>query len=408
MLQHSPGKAVFFYQFLGAHSLLIGLLPFFLPVYLWTRGLDLAAICLLTGVSGLAFCLSLGLWQKAASRWQVKTLVILTFALELGLIAVVGLFTALPGAALQAAGSQTHNSVVLAALCIGLANGAYNAFFWTTQRCLFLDLLGRNDTGRQYGNLQIIVSIFLKTGILAGGFLLDNGGFVWLLLLSAAVSLAAGIWLTYSSDSDVTVSVPALPVTLRQSLVFSDNRGSRTVFLIDGIFLYLESHFWTLSLFLVVRQDFSSLGVAVVLLALLFAVLFFILKNRVDSLPVAPVFKAAVLVYSLSWLLRMTLDHTAGGTYLLTALIIITFCSSFFRLSFNKLFFDYARQTQSTSYLLVKSYASQCTLGVVFLVTGAVLLATPVLTATALASSYAVAALFALLYLSYATGLTRV
>lgn len=381
----------FFYQFLGVHSLLIGLLPFFLPVFLWQHGIDLAALSILIGISGLCFAASLGLWQKWSCSWPLLRLVKITFVLELLLVACVGLLTSVPGAALfetvsvasggSATGSQITNNQngaainqqLFAALCIGIANGVYNAFFWTTQRTLFLQQLSGNDSGKQYGNFQIFVTVVLKIGILAGGWLLESGGIVWLLALSAGISFAASSYFAQSvsgAKQQRSVLHQTQRVTLRESLSFSDTKGSRPVFMVDGFFLYLESHFWTLSLFFLVQEDYGRLGVAVVILALVFAALFYLIKNRIDQLAVEQVYRSAVYLYAFSWLLRFTLDDESAGPSLWIALIVITFFSSFFRLAMNKRFFDIARQTGQVRYLLIKSYLSQSWLGLGFLLLG--------------------------------------
>lgn len=399
-------KPLFFYQYLGVHSLLIGLLPFFLPVYLWQHGLSLAGLSVLIGVSGLCFSSSLRLWQRLSTRWPLKKLIGLTFFLEIVLVATIGLFTTVPGAALfQLSGdaeSAGTASIIFAATCIGIANGLYNAFFWTTQRTLFLKQLGNNDTGKQYGNFQIFVTLFLKAGILMGGLLLEKGGFVWLLALSAGIGFAASSYL--ASKARTGSLHQSGRITAASSLCYKDSRGSQSVFIVDGLFLYLESHFWTLSLFLVVREDYTRLGVAVVLLALVFAALFFLIKNRIDQLAVERVYRVAVFLYAASWLLRFTLDDQTEGANLIVALIMITFFSSFFRLAFNKRFFDVARNEGAVQYLLIKSYSSQFWLGVGFLAIATALFTLPVADELALQFVYLPAAILSLTYLRYNDG----
>ncbi|NND90079.1 MAG: hypothetical protein HKN42_04385 [Granulosicoccus sp.] len=409
-----PADSGYFYRFLGAHSLLIGLLPFFLPVFLWQHGLDLAGLALLIGVSGVGFVAALGSWQRLAVRMPLRVLISLSFVLEFGLILVVGLLTQVPGAPLFSKPGMAPDismpEMVLAASAIGVANGLYNAFFWTTQRTLFLQQLDGNDTGRHYGNFQIFVTLFLKAGILLGGVLLEFGGFIWLLAISAGVGVVSTTQLAMRAGNRPAMRQNAVlfrdageGVTLLGSLTTADRRGSRPVFIVDGLFLYLESHFWTLTLFLVVRQDYSRLGVAVVLLALVFAALFYLIKNRIDQLPVERVYIAAVWLYASSWLLRFTLDSESSGASLWFALILITFCSSFFRLAFNKRFFDVARQAGSVHYLLVKSYSSQAWLGFIFIPLAALLLFIPFPQDQFLQYLYLPAALLSAIYWRYSS-----
>jgi hypothetical protein len=397
--QRSP---LFFYQFLGAHSFLIGLLPFFLPVYLWKHGIGVPGLCLLIGVSGLSFVAALRPWQHIWYQWKPQKLISLTFAFELLLVTSVGWFSTIPGAALfdtDANSQPPINDIIVAVLIIGIANGAYNAFFWTTQRSLFLQQLGNNDTGKQYGNFQIFVTVFLKIGILLGGLLLDFGGFLWLLALSAGVGFATTTYLNKKAYSSVNYQVSR--IKLQQSLQYKDKHGSQQVFAIDGVFLYLESHFWTLSLFLIVREDYSRLGVAVVVLAVAFAVLFYLIKNRIDQLAVEQVYKTAVWLYAASWLLRFTLDDNSQGAGYLIALVLITFCSSFFRLAFNKRFFDVARKTGTLDYLLLKSYSSQTYLGLFYLILGASLALASIDHLQTLQYTYLGAAILSFAYLKY-------
>ena len=57
-----------FYQFLGIHSFLIGLFPFFVPVFLWQLGLDLAQIAFFIAITGTGFVFSLWIWDRAHKR----------------------------------------------------------------------------------------------------------------------------------------------------------------------------------------------------------------------------------------------------------------------------------------------------------------------------------------------------
>jgi len=401
----SQKNPLYFYQFLGAHSLLIGLLPFFLPVYLYTQGLGIGGLCILVGVSGISFSAVLGRWQALSSRWPLKRIVTLTFFLEMVLVVTVGLITTVPGSPLFTATDQPANlastGLLLSATAIGMANGLYNAFFWTTQRTLFLKQLGLNDTGKQFGNFQIFVTVFLKAGILLGGFLLDNGGFLALLAISAGFSFVSAQWLSKADAAAAPLLLKNSHITLPNSVKHTDQYGSRPVFAIDGVFLYLESHLWTLSLFLLVQEDFSRLGLAVVALAIGFAVLFYLIKNSIDRLAVERVYQASVLLYSASWLLRFTLDQDMQESGLLITLLVITFFTSFFRLAFNKRFFDVARSTSSVDYLLLKSYSSQALLGVFYLLLGTIVFLTPYGTGTYLQAIYLFAALLSLVYLRY-------
>lgn len=357
-----------FYSFLAAHSFLIGLLPFYLPVFLWGHGFELADIALLIAATGAAFTLSLRFWQRAAKRLSTGNLLIRTFVFEAVLVCALMLATTVTGSSHSEVTSVSSPAfITLLAVILGAASGTYNAWFWTTQRTMFLAMTAASNTGRQYGNFQIFVTIFLKVGILIGGLLLDSHyGRLGFLLLNLAIITGMIVW--YKNVlGDEKLSLSDGPnISLATSFSYRDRCRSFGVFLLDGIFLFLESHFWLLSLFLVVQEDFSSLGLMVVALALFFAVTFYLVKNTIDKLTGNSVYLIATALYALSWLLRAYVDADMTRNALLVNLMIITFCSSFFRLVFNKRFFDLARLHNNTDYLLVKSYLSQCVLALFY------------------------------------------
>ena len=92
----TPPSALIFYQFLGAHSLLIGLFPFYLPVWMWKMGFDLADICAFVAISGLSFVFSLRVWERLASRVPAATLFGLSFVFELVLVVIATCEQAVP------------------------------------------------------------------------------------------------------------------------------------------------------------------------------------------------------------------------------------------------------------------------------------------------------------------------
>lgn len=376
-------QTILFYQFLGSHSLLIGLLPFYLPVFLWGVGLNLAHITLLIGISGLSFCAALSAWQPLSRTLSLKRLMVITFVLELLLVA-----------------STFFASNALWAIClIGITNGFYNGFFWTTQRTLFLQLLGANDTGKRYGNFQIFVTVFLKIGILIGGWSLDAGGLPWLLLLSAIIGGLSSWWFLVKASNTPLHDINH--IGLFQALAYKDKHRSRPVFLADGFFLFLESHYWTLSLFMLAEENYAKFGVIVVVLALLFALLFFLIKNTIDTIAVGLVFRIAVVLYALSWVLRCFVSNELSSSILLLLLLVITFCSSFFRLAFNKRFFDIAAANNGVGYLLIKSYQSQSFLGCGFILISMLLWIAGTTSLAALTPMYLAAAGLSFVYLLY-------
>jgi len=332
------------YSFLGLHSFLIGMFPFYIPVYLYTIGFSLSQICCFIGLTGIGFVISLYVWDRICRKISLNNLIALSFLSEFIFLTLFFM-----------------NKDMTFIVAAGFFNGVFNCNFWMIQRLLFLDTINPENSGKKFGNFQIFVLIVLKIGILIGGALLEKSGYFSVYMLSVSIALMAGIFFLLKK-SDVLLNKRVLfsnPIGLKAVVGYKDRFHSVPVFVIDGAFLYLESYFWVISLFIIVRQSYWNLGLLVILLMVIFGVIFVIIKNSIDRLPLNKMYTAAVFLYSLSWVLRGVLSEELSNFSLLLLLALITFCTSIFRLAFNKRFFDIAKSSTAHEYIFVKSYFSQ-------------------------------------------------
>ncbi|HID44466.1 MAG TPA: hypothetical protein EYP34_01755 [Chromatiaceae bacterium] len=386
MADELPRASRLFYRFLGLHSFLIGLFPFFIPVFLWRLGYDLTEISSFIAITGLGFVVTLWVWDRVHKTLPLNFIIAASFLIEITLLAIVFLDEQ-PGFL----------------FFFALVNGAYNCFFWITQRALFFETLDETNTGRKFGNFQVVVVVIIKLGVLFGGLLLDKAGYLSVFLISVLIGLAGmASFFLLSSPMKLPSSLRAdAPLGFGELLRFRDTHGSRPVFLLDGPLLFLESYFWMISLFLLAHESFWKLGALVILLGLSFSALFFLIKNRIDRMPGQRIYAFAVAGYCLSWLMRAAVgDHLSLG-WLFTTLVLITFCTSFFRLAFNKRFFDLAQHTSAHRYLFLKSYYSQTAIALGFGLAAALLHTHGSMGTEALQISFVMAACVTPLYFLY-------
>lgn len=337
------------YSFLGVHSFLIGLFPFYIPVYLYEAGFSLAQVCFFIAITGIGFFTNLYLWDRISKHLSLRYLIVFSLLSEITLITLFFM-------------EKDITFIIIS----GFFNGVFNCNFWMIQRLLFLDTITQENSGQKFGNFQIFVLVVLKTGIFAGGALLEKSGFLSVYIFSAGIVLLSAIFFVLKTGKIKldTVILSAAPLSIRFVTGFKDRFNSRLIFAVDGIFLYLESYFWMISLFLIVKQSYWKLGLLVILLMVIFGAIFIIIKNSIDRLPKNIMYTAAVCLYSLSWILRGVLSQKLNTASLLMILAIITFCTSIFRLAFNKRFFDLAKPTTAHEYIFIKSYFSQFFLAV--------------------------------------------
>ncbi|WP_372737064.1 hypothetical protein [Neptunomonas sp.] len=401
-----------FFQFAGVHSFLIGMLPFFIPVLLLQRGESMQGIALFIGITGLGFLFSLKIWEKLYKQQNWRLIIGTSFIAEL-LLVIALVF------------SDNYWLLILSALL----NGAYNCFYWATQRVLFSTMtapasaltlatttqtpektpdLTATQTGRQFGNFQILVVVLLKLGIIIGAFLLEKEALGLLLMASTLITFSAIMWFcrpvkTRSfavSNSIMLTGANSSPASNTPLFRFKDKKNSVVVFYLDGVFLFLESYFWVISLFLIARQSIKELGIIIVLLTVFLSLIFYLLKNRIDSLDSNTVYISAVILYAASWVLRSVLNPELPDALIYPAILLIAFLTTFFRLSFNKRFFDHAKEHNPLQYLLIKSYLSQ--IGIVIFYSGVALLASYFSDMQAsLSTLYLLLTPVALIYLAY-------
>jgi len=335
--------ASLFYRFAGFHSLLIGLLPFYIPILLWQQGYRLTEISLFIAITGVGFIIAMSGWKALYKKTHFHTLLIASFVTELLLVS--SLIT-----------DQNMTVLVIAALL----NGVYNCFYWITQRTMFSALTieqAQNNTGKHYGNFQIVIVVLLKVGILIGGYLLAQELLYGLLIISGVLSVFAMLVLpknSYNKELEVTKNDSAL------------DWKRKIVFWSDGVFLFFESYFWILTLYFITDNNVMDLGLLVVGLTVILSFVFWLIKNKIDSLNQYYVFYAAVLLYAVSWGLRGFVNAQQEEYVLFINIMIIAFLTSFFRLSFNKLFFDDANKKRPLDFILTKSYLSQSGIVVFF------------------------------------------
>ncbi len=337
-----------YYLFLGFHGFLLGLFPFFLPVYLYKNGTPLSGIALFIALSGLGFVVTLWCWDRLR-RGQLRWTIIVSLLLELALVLAIYLKVDLT--------------------LVALINGGYNCLYWMVQRTLFFAAVSPGNSGRSFGNFQIFVLVVLKAGIFVGSLMLRDFNLAAVCFLSLIIVCVGVLAFIFRCEASLGIPVRLQmqqSIGLSELLAFKDRCSSRLVFAIDGVFLYLESYFWLISLFLLVGESFVKLGLVVIVLALFLGGLFLLIKNRIDQLPVQKVYGVAVLLYALSWGMRGAISGNIPYSLQICLILAVAFCTSFFRLAFNKRFFDFAGLSTGYKYVFIKSYYSQFFLACVF------------------------------------------
>ena len=340
-----------FYLFSAIHSFLLGLLPIFIPVILWDKGLNVADIAAFVALSAVGFLLALIVWDRLRAKAHWQTIIALSFILQMLLV-----------------GLLIWDAQWLLISVGALINGAAGCFYWSTQRILFQAITSDRNSGNTFGNFQIVVVICLKLGILVGSFLLDSDYINVLIFLSFGASSIGFCILNKQLQKSANLLAEQQPAAFSLSDIwaFKDHYRSKTIFMVDGLFLFLESYFWVLTIYMLTKESLTTLGLVIVVLSILLAVIFFVLKKIIDNSNAQRLFFVSIGGYALSWFLRAEIAFHDDQAVLYGGMLLIAFLSSFFRLAFNKRFYDVASVERPTYYILCKSYYSQLMIVIFF------------------------------------------
>ncbi len=348
--QEIPQPGIFF-RFLGLHTLLYGIFPFYIPVYMWTQGVTLSGISWFIAVSGCGFILGLWTWDRLRGTISLVFMFAISLLLEVLLLLLILIM---------------KGEGALMIVMTGFAYGFYNCFYWTTQRAMFYSLINLHNSGRKYGNLQIFVGALLQVGIVIGGYILDMYSYYHMLVISVLIS-CVGLLLFVPSRPEYPKALTDQPrLSMQEVLQFKDPHRSRLMFFTDAAFLFAESFFWVITLFMLVHESFFSLGIVVLSLAVAFGLVFYVLKNVIDRISTKKLFLIAVVLYALSWCLRSYINEPMSLASLYLMMVVITFLTAFFRLTLNKRFYDIAQHDLGNAYLILKSYFTQAATAIIF------------------------------------------
>lgn len=347
-----PQISKILYAFLWAHSLLIGMFVFFLPIFLWQEYNSISAISLFIAVTSLSFIAWLFVWDRLRYNKKLECIIVISFIFEIFLVSLWFMPT---------------GSLYL--YVAGIIYGIYNCFFWVTQRLMFLENTPPKSVGKQYGTIQILAFVLVKAWIILWAIILENSWFFWLWVSVSAISSISLLFFILQKDITKHFHAPTeKPITTFSDLKnFQDPYRSKFIFFLDGPFLFFESFFWVISLFLLSNQSYSNLWIITVVLAVSFALIFMLIREYIDHMGVKIVYYGSTILYALSWLLRAYVPEISNVIILWITVFIIAFCTSIFRLSFNKQFFDLAKNVTKNRYIVIKSYYSQAAIVLSFL-----------------------------------------
>ncbi len=350
-------KLFLLYTFLFINTLITGIFGIFIPLHLFNTGFVFSEISFFLAFNSLSFMISLFFIERIISKYSLRSLMRMTFLLYGVMISAIFFLS-----------SYKHFLLIT-----GIINGIYLSFFWIVQRILFLNSVKKGTVGRNFANLQIFVLIISKIAILTGSYMLDAYGFGITYFISLFIIILSLIVFS-AIKHNKSLLLFYKPMSLPEIISFKDKYNSSFIFLIDGVFIYVEAYYWLLVIFLFMESSFFSTGILTVIVTSIFYALYLIIRSIIDRVSSEKLLIITVILYSFSWALRFMFDLPDNSLLSYLIITIIGFFTMLFRLVYNKIFFIIAKKTIKEKYIFLKSYYSQAVVTVFFFLFGAAFL----------------------------------
>ncbi len=345
------------YVLLFINSFISGIFGIFIPLFLYNIGFSFSDISFFIAFNAISFFLFLFILERIISKINLNNLIKLTFFIYFLFISSIFFL----------------KEIKYFIIIIAIFNGIYLCLFWKIHRLIFLKSINNFDIGKKFSNIQILIIIITQISILLGSIILEKFGFEYIYYLSSILIFLSFLLLsnnfkTNKGNNLIFKNYKAM--SLKEILNFKDKYNSKLIFLIDGIFLFLESYFWLLIVFLYVKLNFISIGLIIVSIGIFFSIIYYFIRKNIDKSNSKKIFKIIILLYSFSWFLRIIFDY--GENKILNFIIIgiIGFITILFRLVYNKIFFKIAKNTLNEKYIFLKSYYTQFVISIFFIILG--------------------------------------
>ena len=339
-----------FYLFTGIHSIHSGLFIFYIPIFLWLEFHSFAFISLFIGIAGIFFTLSLRVFEHILSKYSLPVLLLSSF-----LFPSICFFFFLLG-------------IDSFFYIVSIMYGTYMCWYYTLHRILFIHITTQNTTGKTFGSFQVFVFLILKATLLISAFFLEKESCILLFFLSLLFSCIGMIFFYFKSFSfQKAQEILHYKIISFKKIRYFLFHSSGFMFVIDGIFLYLESFFWVITLYFIANGNFIYTAALIVILSFFFAIIHWLLKNKIDHISGHMLFQICVFLYAGAWVIRSFIIDISSFIILSIGLVVVTFSTVLFRLTLHKRFYDNARKFPYYEYMIAKSYITQFSLSLFFL-----------------------------------------
>ncbi len=331
---HSKMNKIYFFQ--SVFTFVKSLIGIFIPVYLYSIGIDFSLILLFLAGISLTYIVFAPLTVKLISKFGFKISILLSIPLYM----------------LQLVSLQFLELHMFFFHLVWFSYGLHMALFWPAFHSEIAVNGSQKHRSSQIGTLQLLTTLTAASAPFFGGFFLEFLDFHFLLLSSLILLILGLLPFFFSQD----IKIKKLNFSYSKYIYFLKaplKKNSKKAFFFEGIESLLIHSLWPIVLFVFLQNNFFALGSLLTIISTLSVVCIVYFKAKLDLKDKHLFLKKVSKYISFNWFLRYIMLVLSSGLLLFIE-GVFKLVHSIFALSFVSLFYNNAKSWNYMDYILFR------------------------------------------------------
>lgn len=328
-LLHSPMTQIYIFE--SIFMFVKTLVGVFIPLYLYSQGVNLVEVFIFMGLVSFVKVLiqpfAISILNKIGFKWTLflSIPIYIMFLYSINDI------------------SNSYTELLISLTLLAL----YLVLFWPAMHAEIAQRSLGNSS--KIGNLQLIITIVTAFAPVVGGFLLEFSSYQILLLISLILLILASIPLLLSKDIPLK-KINFNYITIIKYLGLRKNR-SNVPFYGEGIEGTLVLVVAPILFFIWMNSNFATVGLILTIVSYITIIFVFIFKKIMLKYPKRRLLKRVSQVTSITWIFRCV-AFSIGGVLLIISEVLDKMIGKAFYISYTSVLFDVEEKDKLFDYIM--------------------------------------------------------
>ncbi len=329
ILHDKMSKVYFFNSMFFFVKSLIGI---FIPLYLYSIGIELWLVIFITGLYSILFVILIPFATKIIKHLGFKKSLLISYVIYISHLFFINYV------------KTTDIFLLLSIITFGM----YMALFWLIYHSEIVVNSNKKHMGSQIGTLHMLTSFFTAIGPLIGGFVLEIFEYEILLFISLIFVFLGTIPLLLAED----IRLKKYDVNFKDYINFiksNTHKKSKIAFISQGIELTIGVVLWPIILYIILDKNFLLLGTIMTAVTFLTVIIIVYFKKSFDKKNKIQILKTSVKALSFQYFLKnitlflgtILIMLIEGIARLIREIMNITYFSIFYKNATKNGYMDY-------------------------------------------------------------------